>query len=113
MIIVDNLHRDLNMSALLPQMHECEINRDPCEPGRETAPALEVLQVQEGPQERLLKHILCILPILYDAICPAQDLIGVAFAELDKGNSISRLRSRDQQVFAHLVQATLDGKIIG
>jgi hypothetical protein len=69
--------------------------------------------VQEGSHEGLLKHILCVLPILYDAICPAQDFIGVAIAELDKGNSVSRFRSRDQQLFAHLVQAAFDLKIIG
>jgi hypothetical protein len=113
MIIVDNLHRDLNMSALLPQTHKGKINSNPCEPRRETGSLLEVLQVQEGSHEGLLKHILCILPILYDAICPAQDFVGVAVAELDKGNSVSRFRSPEQQFFAHLFQAAIDGKIIG
>src|ERR1700759_993197 len=101
------------MSALLAQTHKGKINGNPCEPGRETGSLLEVLQVEEGSQERLLKHILCILPILYDAICPAQDLVGVAFAELDKGNSVSRFRCREQHAFAHLVQAALAVKIIG
>jgi hypothetical protein len=113
MIIVDNLHRDLNMSALLPQTHKGKINSDPGKPGRETGSLLEVLQVQEGSHEGLLKHILCIFPIIYDAICPAQDHFGVAFAEFDKGNSVSRFRSREQYFFAHLVQTALDGKITG
>src|ERR1700683_1643807 len=111
MIIVDNLQRDLNMSALLRPSNKFKIDSNPCEPGRETGSLFEVLQVQEGPQERLLKHVLCILPIFYDAICPAQDLIGMAFAELDKGNHVSRFGSRDQQFFAHLIQTVLDGKI--
>jgi hypothetical protein len=69
--------------------------------------------VQEGSHEGLLKHILCIIPVLYDAICPALDFIGVAFAELDEGNSVSRFRRRDQPFFTRLVQAALDGKIFG
>ena len=112
MIIVDNIHRDLNVSPLLTQIHKGEINSNPCEPRRETGSLLEVLQVQEGPHEGLLKHILRILPVLYDAVCAAQNLIGVAFAELDKGNSVSRFRGRDQEFFAHFVQGAHDGKII-
>src|ERR1700761_1555128 len=110
--IVDSFHRDLAMSTLLPQTHKCKINSNPCEPRRETGSLLEVLQVQEGPHEGLLKHILRILPVLYDAVCAAQNLIGVSFAELDKGNSVSRFRGRDQEFFAHFVQGAHDGKII-
>src|SRR5258708_741690 len=94
-LIVHSVGRDLKVTALLPQKHQCGIDRDPCEPGRETGPLLEAVQVNEGFHERFLKDILCILPVLYDAISPAQNHLGVARAEFNKGNSVPRLRSRD------------------
>src|ERR1700761_1798618 len=78
MIVADNLHRGLNISALLPQTHECRIDSDPGEPRRETGSFLEFPHVQERFHELLLKYVLCILPILYDLICPAQDLVGMS-----------------------------------
>src|ERR1700730_183686 len=92
-VIVDTIGRDLNVTTPLPHHHKCVIYRDPCEPRRETGSLLKVLQVDESFYEGLLEHVLCILPILYDAIGPAQDLIGVAFAELNEGNGVPGLRS--------------------
>ena len=102
-IIVASVGRDFNATVLLPQNHKCGINRDSCEPGTETGSLLEVLQVNESFHEGILKDILCILPILYDPVCPAQNLFGVACAEFNKGNSVPRPCSRDQQCVAHLV----------
>src|ERR1700688_4162518 len=94
-IIVGRAGRDLNVKAPLPQKHKCGIDRDPCEPGRETGSLLEVLQVNEGFHEGILKDILCILPILHDAIGPAEDHFGVACAKFNKGDSVPRLCSPD------------------
>ena len=93
MILAETFHRDLNMPALLTQTHKCEINGNPCEPGRETASLFELLQVKEGSDEGLLKHILRILLILYDVLIGVGLLIALMFSVLvlltGKGDAMS------------------------
>src|ERR1700691_5772968 len=113
MIIVSNIYRGLSVSALFPYTHKCRIDRNPGEPGRETGSLLEVLQVNEGFHQGFLANIFCILQILYDAVCPPQNLIGVSPAELEKGERVPTLCSRDQPRVGHPFQAAPYDRIIG
>jgi hypothetical protein len=45
------------------QNHECGIDCNPCEPGRELRSTIEGSQVNEGAHETILQRILCVLTI--------------------------------------------------
>jgi len=110
MIIVDNLHRDLNMSALFPQTHKCKL--------------IAILVSQDEKLDLSSKFFKCRKALMRDswstssASCQfftmryarCRILLEWRLLSSTKGNSVSRFRCRDQQLFTHLVQAALDGK---
>jgi len=88
-------------SLLFPQQHEGSVYCDPRKPRRKTRSAFEGVKVNESPQQGVLQHIFCILPVVRYAIDSMQHAPGMAPAEFIEGGSISGPRHGNQHRIFH------------
>ena len=93
--------RNFARRALFSEDHERRIDGNPGEPSREARPTVEILNVQKGPQERVLSRVLRILTVFGDAIRRPKNFFHVGLAKFPESIFLPAL-GRCQQ--SHLAQ---------
>jgi len=106
------IDRDFDATALPTQGHERRVHRDSREPGGETGSFLEILDVHESVEERVLERVLRILSIPGDSVSDLKNFIDVTFAEFHERTGTSGLCNGDQHLIAHLRCTVFDLDII-
>src|SRR5580692_481893 len=90
------LRRNFSYSALLAKLGERRINRDTRQPGGKAGPSIEVLQMQEGAEERILRGVFSVFAVSRDTLCDAEHPFRMTVAKFAEGVPVPMLGGSHQ-----------------